>query len=52
MEAILTDVAKVFTALLSMAGETVTFITANPLVMLPILIGLAFTGVRLFKAII
>ncbi len=51
MTEILTDVGTVFTALLSMATETVTFITANPLVMLPILIGLAFTGIRVFKAI-
>ncbi len=51
MEAILTDVTTVFTSLLDMAGQTVGFITANPLVMLPILIGLAFTGIKVFKAI-
>ena len=51
MAAILTDVGTVFTALLSMAGETVGFITDNPLVMLPILLSLAFTGIKVFKAI-
>lgn len=51
MPDILADVTAVFTTLLSMAGDTVTFITDNPLVMLPILIGLAFTGIRVFKAI-
>ena len=51
MEALLADVSTVFTALLGMAADTVTFIVDNPLVLLPILIGLAFTAVRLFKAI-
>lgn len=51
METLLADVSTVFATLLNMAGDTVTFITANPLVLLPVLIGLAFTGVRLFKAI-
>ena len=51
MEAILTNVSTVFTALLAMATETVEFIVDTPLVMLPILIGLAFTGIRVFKAI-
>ena len=51
MAELLTDVSAVFTSLLSMAADVVTFITDNPLVLLPILIGLGFTAVRLFKAI-
>ena len=51
MESILSDVSQVFTALLGMATDTVDFIVDNPLVLLPILIGLAFTGIRVFKAI-
>lgn len=51
MAEILTDVSSVFTAMLGLATETVGFITDNPLVMLPILIGLGFTGIRLFKSI-
>ena len=51
MQEILANVGTVFTTLLSMATETVDFITENPLVLLPVLIGLAFTGIRVFKAI-
>lgn len=51
MAEILTSVGSVFTAMLGLATETVDFIVATPLVMLPILVGLGFTGVRLFKSI-
>lgn len=52
MGAIITDVGTLATGTLSMAGEVVTFITSNPLVLCFSLIGFVGIGVGLVKRFI
>lgn len=46
MTAILTDVSTVATSIITLMGQFVTFITSNPLVLLPIIVSIVGLGVN------
>ena len=49
MAAILTDVGLVTTSLFATATSAMTFVTAQPIILIPVVIGIAMIGIRLVK---
>lgn len=49
MTEILTAAGEIFTQTVTWAGETVTFVTGEPLMLIPAILGVAFLGVSLYR---